>query len=183
MEPTCHADRGISPASVLAWFCSRQLADQWRFSGRCCRAPRGCRAVPAGSARELENALFEGDLDGLDKLSWALRGDLNKVTESAARRASGGLELADSAFRTLLPVPIGPKSTAALIDAIEPGWFRTRWLRLFQPQIWFVFGLGRQGRRVTNILPVMFERFGLPRGGAERPLAFLEALTTPMVTM
>ena len=55
---------------------------------------------------ELENALFEGDLDRLEKLSAALRGDLNKVTESAARRASGSLEVADSAFRVFLPVPM-----------------------------------------------------------------------------
>jgi hypothetical protein len=125
---------------------------------------------------QLEDALFAGNVVHLAKLQAALGGDLQKLTDHASTRASSGLEVVDTAFTALTPVPFGPKSAAALVSSVDPGWFKERWLKLFQPQVWFVYALGRQGQRVTNVLPVLFERFQIPRGLAEEPLRFMEGL-------
>ena len=123
---------------------------------------------------ELEEKLFVGDIGEQERLRAALQGDASRLTEDVARRASVAIDVVSTPLTAMSPVPVGPKSIAAVVSAVSPGWFRERWLKLFQPQVWCLFDLGRQARRVTNVLPVAFERFELPRAHAEEPLQFLE---------
>jgi hypothetical protein len=141
-------------------------------------ASRGFRKHRAN----LEEQLFEGDLSQYEKLRAALQGQVAKLTDSAAGMANTALELADVGVKTVLPVPVGPKSVAALATAVKPNWFRERWLRMFRPQLWFIYDLGTRARHVTNVMPVLAERLQLPKAHAEEPLAFydrLGSMTTP----
>jgi hypothetical protein len=90
--------------------------------------------------------------------------------------AKATLDLADVGVKAVLPVPIGPKSVTALASAVKPNWFRERWLRMFRPQLWFVYDLGTRARHVTNVMPVLVERLQLPKAYAEEPLAFYDRL-------
>ena len=103
----------------------------------------------------------------------ALQGDVNSLTENAASMASAALDIADTAARTVLPVPVGPKSVAALVAPVSANWFRRQWLRLFRPQLWLMYDLGQQARRVTRVLPVAFERFDLQPALATQPTEFV----------
>jgi hypothetical protein len=132
---------------------------------------------------DLEDQLFEGDLGQMDTLRAALQGQVAKLSDTAATIANSTIDLADVGVKTVLPVPVGPKSVTALATAVKPNWFRERWLRMFRPQLWFVYDLGNHARHVTNALPVLAERLELPKAHAEEPLTFYDRLgaTTAIV--
>ena len=123
--------------------------------------------------REIEEELFVGNLGSIATMRTALQGDVNSLTENAASMASAALDIADTAARTVLPVPVGPKSVAALVAPVSANWFRRQWLRLFRPQLWLMYDLGQQARRVTRVLPVAFERFDLQPALATQPTEFV----------
>jgi hypothetical protein len=103
----------------------------------------------------------------------ALQGDVNRLTQNTANLASAALDIADTAAKAVLPVPIGPKSAAALVAPVSANWFRQQWLRLFRPQLWLMYDLGQQAQRVTRALPVAFERFDLLPALATQPTEFV----------
>jgi hypothetical protein len=130
---------------------------------------RSCR-------REVEEELFVGNLNSMANMRAALQGDLNILTQNAANFASAALDAADTAAKAVLPVPVGPKSVAALVAPVSATWFRRQWLRLFRPQLWLMYDLGQQAQKVTRVLPVAFERFDLLPALAAQPTEFLARL-------
>jgi hypothetical protein len=133
--------------------------------------------------RDIEEDLFAGDLSRYDTMRTALQGDVNALTENAASLASAALDIADTAAKVVLPLPLGPKSAAALVAPVSANWFRRQWLRLFRPQLWLMYDLGQQAQRVTRVLPVIFERFDLQPALAIQPTEFVARvgrITAPM---
>jgi hypothetical protein len=126
--------------------------------------------------REIEEDLFAGDLRSIEAMQAALQGDVSRLTETAATVASTALDIADITTKMVLPLPIGPKSAAALVAPVSANWFRQQWLRLFRPQLWLMYDLGKQAQRVTRVLPITFERFELPRAFAAQPTEFIERI-------
>jgi hypothetical protein len=126
--------------------------------------------------QRVERELFEGNIDALERLSRVLQGDVRDLTDRAGRIAGTALELADTGVKAMVPVPFGPKTAAGLVPGATRSWFRERWLRLFRPQLWCVYDLGRNGRRIGNVVGVSFERFRLQTGVATEPLQFLDRL-------
>jgi hypothetical protein len=123
--------------------------------------------------REIEEELFIGNLSSMATMRTALQGDVNRLTQNTANLASAALDIADTAAKAVLPVPIGPKSAAALVAPVSANWFRQQWLRLFRPQLWLMYDLGQQAQRVTRALPVAFERFDLLPALATQPTEFV----------
>jgi hypothetical protein len=125
---------------------------------------------------DIEEDLFAGDLRSIDAMQAALQGDVSRLTETAATVASTALDIADITTKMMLPLPIGPKSAAALVAPVSANWFRQQWLRLFRPQLWLMYDLGKQAQRVTRVLPITFERFELPHAFAAQPTEFVERI-------
>jgi hypothetical protein len=123
--------------------------------------------------QEMEEELFAGNLSSIATMRTALQGDVNSLTQNTANLASAALDIADTAAKAVLPVPVGPKSVAALAAPVSANWFRRQWLRLFRPQLWLMYDLGQQAQRVTRVLPVAFERFDLLPALATQPTEFV----------
>lgn len=133
--------------------------------------------------REIEEELFVGNLSSMATMRTALQGDLNSLTQNPANLASAALDVADTAARAVLPVPVGPKSVAAMVAPISASWFQRQWLRLFRPQLWLMYDLGQQAQRVTRVLPVAFERFDLLPALATQPTEFVARIGQMSMTI
>ena len=139
-----------------------------RDTARTLRATRG----------ELEAALAYGDAKEIRRLMSALQGDCSDFSGKVSEITSAVPKTMTAVAKIFLPAaPIEAVGTAAEhAGKIGKGWFEEVSLRLFRPQFWCIYSMGKRALRLQRSLEKLFVLFELKRGETTRPKKFIESL-------
>ena len=126
---------------------------------------------------KFEKALYYGNSDDTKKLEAALQGDIERLSGSVSDTLKTSLDVAVSAGKIvapMIPTDLIKSLSNYGIGHIGKNWFEEMGLRLFRPQLWFVYSMGKSGRRLQRSTQKGFEIFSLKTGiVATKPAEFL----------
>jgi uncharacterized protein YjbI with pentapeptide repeats len=127
----------------------------------------------------LEMALAGGDTASMEMLSAELHGDAEQLTQDWTKIAGTSVNLASAVMKVAVPVVPSDIVRATGELALTTGmkaWLEATAVRLFRPQAWVVYKMGRQASKLQRSVERAFKIFELQRGVATEPVQFLERL-------
>lgn len=129
------------------------------------------------SKSALESKIRWGNDEQIHNLVDKLQGDASLLSKETSEISKDIIDIGTQTGKIVAPmVPWDlAKPLSQVIGEIDQKWCKGLGLRLFRPQLWFIYNMGRNGKKIQRSTEKAFNVFSLQKGlVATKPIEFLK---------